>query len=133
MIEKNVYIETYGCQMNVADSEVVVSILKDHGYKHTGNIGEAELILINTCSIRDNAEQRIWGRLKAISHLKKKKPGIIIGLIGCMAERLKESVMEKEDIVSLLAGPDAYRDLPSLIAEAEAGNKAVNVLRRNIR
>lgn len=128
MIEKNVYIETYGCQMNVADSEVVVSILKDHGYKHTGNIGEAELILINTCSIRDNAEQRIWGRLKAISHLKKKKPGIIIGLIGCMAERLKESVMEKEDIVSLLAGPDAYRDLPSLIAEAEAGNKAVNVL-----
>lgn len=114
--------------MNVADSEVVVSILKDHGYKHTGNIGEAELILINTCSIRDNAEQRIWGRLKAISHLKKKKPGIIIGLIGCMAERLKESVMEKEDIVSLLAGPDAYRDLPSLIAEAEAGNKAVNVL-----
>ncbi|HPB13475.1 MAG TPA: tRNA (N6-isopentenyl adenosine(37)-C2)-methylthiotransferase MiaB [Bacteroidales bacterium] len=128
MIEKNVYIETYGCQMNVADSEVVVSILKDHGYKHTGNIGEAELILINTCSIRDNAEQRIWGRLKAISHLKKKKPGIIIGLIGCMAERLKESVMEKEDIVSLLAGPDAYRDLPSLIAEAESGNKAVNVL-----
>lgn len=114
--------------MNVADSEVVVSILKDHGYKHTGNIGEAELILINTCSIRDNAEQRIWGRLKAISHLKKKKPGIIIGLIGCMAERLKESVMEKEDIVSLLAGPDAYRDLPSLIAEAESGNKAVNVL-----
>ncbi len=128
MIEKNVYIETYGCQMNVADSEVVVSILKDHGYKHTGNIGEAELILINTCSIRDNAEQRIWGRLKAISHLKKKTPGIIIGLIGCMAERLKESVMEKEDIVSLLAGPDAYRDLPSLIAEAESGNKAVNVL-----
>lgn len=128
MIEKNVYIETYGCQMNVADSEVVVSILKDHGYKHTGNIGEAELILINTCSIRDNAEQRIWGRLKAISHLKKKKPGIIIGLIGCMAERLKESVMEKEDIVSLLAGPDAYRDLPSLIAEAESSNKAVNVL-----
>ena len=128
MIDKKVYIETYGCQMNVADSEVVVSILKDHGYKHTGNIGEAELILINTCSIRDNAEQRIWGRLKAISHLKKKKPGIIIGLIGCMAERLKESVMEKEDIVSLLAGPDAYRDLPSLIAEAEAGNKAVNVL-----
>lgn len=128
MIDKKVYIETYGCQMNVADSEVVVSILKDHGYKHTGNIGEAELILINTCSIRDNAEQRIWGRLKAISHLKKKKPGIIIGLIGCMAERLKESVMEKEDIVSLLAGPDAYRDLPSLIAEAESGNKAVNVL-----
>ena len=128
MIDKKVYIETYGCQMNVADSEVVVSILEDHGYKHTGNIGEAELILINTCSIRDNAEQRIWGRLKAISHLKKKKPEIIIGLIGCMAERLKESVIEKEDIVSLLAGPDAYRDLPLLIAEAESGHKAVNVL-----
>ena len=72
MIDKKVYIETYGCQMNVADSEVVVSILEDHGYKHTGNIGEAELILINTCSIRDNAEQRIWGRLKAISHLKRR-------------------------------------------------------------
>lgn len=128
MTNKKVYIETYGCQMNVADSEVVVSILSDHGYKHTADIREAELILINTCSIRDNAEQRIWGRLKAIGHLKRKNPEIIIGLIGCMAERLKEKVIEKEQIVGLVAGPDAYRDLPSLINEAESGHKAVNVL-----
>ncbi len=114
--------------MNVADSEVVVSILSDKGYVHTSNIQEAELILINTCSIRDNAEQRIWGRLKAIGHLKKKNPGIVIGLLGCMAERLKENVLEKEHLVDLIAGPDAYRDLPSLIGEAESGHKAVNVL-----
>jgi len=128
MSNKKVYIETYGCQMNVADSEVVVSILSDHGYSHTVNMEEAGLILINTCSIRDNAEQRIWGRLKAIGHLKKKNPETIIGLIGCMAERLKETVMEKEQIVDIVAGPDAYRDLPLLISEAESGHKAVNVL-----
>lgn len=128
MTNKKVYIETYGCQMNVADSEVVVSILSDKGYVHTSNIQEAELILINTCSIRDNAEQRIWGRLKAIGHLKKKNPGIVIGLLGCMAERLKENVLEKEHLVDLIAGPDAYRDLPSLIGEANSGHKAVNVL-----
>ena len=128
MTNKKVYIETYGCQMNVADSEVVVSILSDKGYVHTSNIQEAELILINTCSIRDNAEQRIWGRLKAIGHLKKKNPGIVIGLLGCMAERLKENVLEKEHLVDLIAGPDAYGDLPSLIGEAESGHKAVNVL-----
>jgi len=114
--------------MNVADSEVVVSILADQGYKHTGDIREAGLILINTCSIRENAEQRIWGRLKAISHLKKKDNRILIGLIGCMAERLKEKVLEQEHIVDMVIGPDAYRDLPSLIAEAESGHKAVNVL-----
>lgn len=114
--------------MNVADSEVVVSILSDHGYSHTVNMEEAGLILINTCSIRDNAEQRIWGRLKAIGHLKKKNPETVIGLIGCMAERLKETVMEKEQIVDIVAGPDAYRDLPLLISEAESGHKAVNVL-----
>ncbi len=128
MSNKKVYIETYGCQMNVADSEVVVSILSDHGYSHTVNMEEAGLILINTCSIRDNAEQRIWGRLKAIGHLKKKNPETVIGLIGCMAERLKETVMEKEQIVDIVAGPDAYRDLPLLISEAESGHKAVNVL-----
>ena len=114
--------------MNVADSEVVVSILADQGYEHTGDIREAGLILINTCSIRENAEQRIWGRLKAISHLKKKDNRILIGLIGCMAERLKERVLEQEHIVDMVIGPDAYRDLPSLIAEAESGHKAVNVL-----
>jgi tRNA-2-methylthio-N6-dimethylallyladenosine synthase len=114
--------------MNVADSEVVVSILSDHGYEHTDDIKEAGLILLNTCSIRENAEQRIWGRLKAIGHLKKKNGSIVIGLIGCMAERLKETAIEKEHLIDIIVGPDAYRDLPSLIAEAESGHKAVNVL-----
>jgi tRNA-2-methylthio-N6-dimethylallyladenosine synthase len=127
-MSKKVYIETYGCQMNVADSEVVVSILSKAGYVPTTNINEAVLILINTCSIRDNAEQRIWGRLKAISHLKKRKTGIKIGIIGCMAERLKEKLIETDQLVDLVVGPDAYRELPLIVAEAEAGHKAVNVL-----
>jgi tRNA-2-methylthio-N6-dimethylallyladenosine synthase len=125
---KKFYIETYGCQMNVADSEVVASILSGYGYEHTDEISEAGLILINTCSIRDNAEQRIWGRLKAIGHFKRKDSSIVIGLIGCMAERLKEKIIEQEHLVDLVAGPDAYRDLPSLISEAESGHRAVNVL-----
>jgi tRNA-2-methylthio-N6-dimethylallyladenosine synthase len=125
---KKVYIETYGCQMNVADSEVVVSILEDHGFIHTDDINEAGLILINTCSIRENAEQRIWGRLKAIRHLKGKNRSLLVGLIGCMAERLKEQVIEKEHLVDLVAGPDAYRDLPYLVDEAGEGHKAINVL-----
>jgi tRNA-2-methylthio-N6-dimethylallyladenosine synthase len=127
-MNRKVYIETYGCQMNVADSEVVASILLDSGYTSTENIGEAGLILINTCSIRDNAEQRIWGRLKAISHLKKKNNDLKIGIIGCMAERLKEKLLEKDQLVDIVVGPDAYRGLPMLLAEAEAGHKAVNVL-----
>jgi tRNA-2-methylthio-N6-dimethylallyladenosine synthase len=125
---KKVYIETYGCQMNVADSEVVVSILSSAGYEATENIKDAGLILINTCSIRDNAEQRIWGRLKAISHLKKQKNDLKIGIIGCMAERLREKLIETEQLVDIVVGPDAYRELPLLVAEAEAGHKAVNVL-----
>jgi len=127
-MSKKVYIETYGCQMNVADSEVVVSILSEAGYVKTDNIGDAGLILINTCSIRDNAEQRIWGRLKAISHLKKRKHDVKIGIIGCMAERLKEKLIETDQMVDIVVGPDAYRELPLLVAEAEAGHKAVNVL-----
>jgi tRNA-2-methylthio-N6-dimethylallyladenosine synthase len=127
-MNKKVYIETYGCQMNVADSEVVVSILSKAGYKPTENIKDAGLILINTCSIRDNAEQRIWGRLKAISHLKKQKNDLVIGIIGCMAERLKEKLIETDHLVDLVVGPDAYRDLPFLVTEAEGGHKAVNVL-----
>ncbi len=125
---KKVYIETYGCQMNVADSEVVVSILSKSGYAATTEIGEAGLILINTCSIRDNAEQRIWGRLKDMGHLKKRNKELKIGVIGCMAERLKEKLLETEKLVDLVVGPDAYRELPLLVAEAEAGHKAVNVL-----
>jgi tRNA-2-methylthio-N6-dimethylallyladenosine synthase len=127
-VSKKVYIETYGCQMNVADSEVVISILKNNGFSHTNDINSAGLILINTCSIRDNAEQRIWGRLKAISHLKKKNRALIVGLLGCMAERLKEKVLETERLVDLVVGPDSYRQLPVLISEAESGHKAVNVL-----
>ncbi len=114
--------------MNVADSEVVISILEDKGFKHTDDINSAGMILINTCSIRENAEQRIWGRLKAISHLKKKNKALIVGLIGCMAERLKEKVLETEHLVDIVVGPDAYRELPMLISEAESGHKAVNVL-----
>jgi len=125
---KKVYIETYGCQMNVADSEVVVSILSENGYEHTDDIREAGIILLNTCSIRENAEQRIRGRLKAIGHLKKKDKGILIGLIGCMAERLKEKVLDEEHLVDMVVGPDAYRSLPSLIGEAGSGHKAINVL-----
>ena len=114
--------------MNVADSEVVASILGRDGYDHTHNITEADLILLNTCSIRENAEDRIWERLKALGHLKRKRKGLMIGLIGCMARRLKDEVLEKEQIVDIIAGPDSYRMLPSLVAEAGTGQKAVNVL-----
>jgi tRNA-2-methylthio-N6-dimethylallyladenosine synthase len=127
-MEKKAYIETYGCQMNVADSEVVVAILNESGYSMTPRIEQADLILINTCSIRENAEQRIWGRLDVFSNLRNKKKGTIVGVIGCMAERLKEQLLEKARIVDLVVGPDAYRSLPLLIAEAEGGHKAVNVL-----
>jgi tRNA-2-methylthio-N6-dimethylallyladenosine synthase len=127
-MSKKVYIETYGCQMNVADSEVVVSILSEAGYEPTDNIKDAGLILINTCTIRDNAEQRIWGRLTAISYLKKQNKNLKIGIIGCMAERLKEKLIETDQLVDLVVGPDAYRELPLLVAEAESGHKAVNVL-----
>jgi tRNA-2-methylthio-N6-dimethylallyladenosine synthase len=127
-MQKKVYIETYGCQMNVADSEVIMSILGKNGFSNTSDIKGADLILLNTCSIRENAEQRIWGRLKAISHLKKKNNTLIVGLLGCMAERLKEKVLETERLVDIVVGPDAYRELPVLIAEAETGHKAVNVL-----
>lgn len=114
--------------MNVADSEVVMSILAKEGFEAAADIKDAGLILINTCSIRDNAEQRIWGRLKSINHLKKKNKELRIGLIGCMAERLKEKLLESGQLVDIVAGPDVYRELPSLIADASAGHKAVNVL-----
>lgn len=114
--------------MNVADSEVVVSILSDVGFTATNEIKSADLILINTCSIRDNAEQRIWGRLKEIGHLKKTNKELKIGVIGCMAERLKEKLLETEKLVDIVVGPDAYRSLPDLVSEAEAGHKGVNVL-----
>jgi tRNA-2-methylthio-N6-dimethylallyladenosine synthase len=127
-MSKKVYIETYGCQMNAADSEVVMSILSKEGFEAAADINDAGLILINTCSIRDNAEQRVWGRLRSINHLKKKNKELRIGLIGCMAERLKEKLLETGQLVDIVAGPDVYRELPSLIADASAGHKAVNVL-----
>jgi tRNA-2-methylthio-N6-dimethylallyladenosine synthase len=123
-----VYIETYGCQMNVNDSEVVMAILKEQGYDNTPQMAEADLILINTCSIRDNAEQRVRGRLDVFRKLKKSNPGILIGVLGCMAERLKEKLLEEEKIVDIVVGPDAYRDLPKLVQQAGTGQKAINVL-----
>ena len=120
-----VHIETYGCQMNFADSEVVLSILQKDGYIYTEDIAEAEVILVNTCSIRDNAEQRIWGRLSEFRRYKRARKGLIIGIIGCMAERLKERLLE-EPLVNVVAGPDAYRDLPHLIRMAREGQKGIN-------
>lgn len=124
---KKLFIETYGCQMNAGDSEIVVSIMQEHGYRYTEQINEADIILINTCSIRDNAEQRIWGRLSAMRQIKKRKPSLIVGIIGCMAERLKEQLIEKGTGVDIVAGPDSYRSLPELARTAENGAKGINV------
>ncbi|MDR2039791.1 MAG: tRNA (N6-isopentenyl adenosine(37)-C2)-methylthiotransferase MiaB [Bacteroidales bacterium] len=123
-----VYIETYGCQMNVNDSEVVASILAGEGYRVTQDIADADLILINTCSVRENAEQRVRGRLDVFRLEKKKRPELLIGVIGCMAERLKHQLLEEEKSVDLVVGPDAYRDLPNLVRSAGTGLKAINVL-----
>ena len=122
---KKFFLETYGCQMNVADSEVVTSILQTAGYEPCDQLDEAHLVLLNTCSIRDNAEQKIFGRLQALQALKKKKK-LVIGILGCMAERLKEQLSEQYG-VDLVAGPDAYMDLPNLLGAVEKGEKAVNV------
>ncbi len=123
-----VFVETYGCQMNVSDSEVVVSILKQHGYVYTEIMEEADLILINTCSIRENAEQRVRGRLDVFRLMKKRRPSLLIGVIGCMAERLKEKLLEEQKMVDLVVGPDSYRDLHKLVQQAGTGQKAINVL-----
>jgi tRNA-2-methylthio-N6-dimethylallyladenosine synthase len=125
---KKLYLESYGCAMNFSDSEVVASILVDQGFVTTRNEGEADVILINTCSIRDNAEQRVRNRLTQFNKAKREKPGMIIGILGCMAERLKKNLLEEEKLVDIVAGPDSYRDLPNLITEVEGGQKAVNVL-----
>lgn len=125
---RKLFIETYGCQMNVGDTEIVVSIMQREGYVYTDRIEEADVILINTCSIRDNAEQRIWGRLADMKRLRRVNPGLVVGVIGCMAERLKEQLTEGRCGVDVVAGPDAYRDLPRLVREAVCGGKGVNVL-----
>ena len=127
-VGRRLFVETYGCQMNVGDTEIIVSILQQHGYIYTERAEEADVILINTCSIRDNAEQRIWGRLAEMRRLKRLKPSLKVGVVGCMAERLRETLLEGDRGVDVVAGPDAYRDLPNLLREAEAGGKGVNVL-----
>lgn len=128
MTQKKLYIETYGCQMNVSDSEIVGSIMKDLGYEQDDAPENADVIFINTCSIRDNAEQRVRKRLTEIKALKKKNPNLTVGILGCMAERLKEKLMEEQTFVDLIVGPDAYRELPNMIKTVETGRKAINVL-----
>lgn len=125
---KKFYIESYGCAMNFNDSEIVASILTSRGYDTTKDYHEADIVFINTCSIRDKAEQTIRKRLQNIKVIKKRNPGAIIGVLGCMAERMKEQLLVEEKLVDIVAGPDAYRTLPDLIEEAEGGQRAVNVL-----
>ena len=124
--DNKLYIESYGCQMNFSDSEIVTSILKKEGFDTTNNYSEADVILLNTCSIREKAEQTVRNRLTQFNTLKKQKPEVIIGVLGCMAERLKTKLLEEEKIVDIVAGPDAYRDLPNLVKQAEDGTKGVN-------
>ena len=124
---KKVYIETYGCQMNVADTEVVFSILGAEGFGRTEDIAQADVIMANTCSVRDNAEQRIWGRIEQFNFHRKSRPGVVVGILGCMAERLGEALLESGK-VDIVAGPDAYRSLPRLIAAASQGHPQADVL-----
>lgn len=125
---KKLYIESYGCQMNFSDSEIVASILADNGFNTTKNIEEADVVFINTCSIREKAEFTVRNRLKSFTKYKKKKPEMIIGVLGCMAERIKSQLLDEEKLVDIVVGPDAYRDLPNLLNQAEDGRKAVNVI-----
>lgn len=125
---KKFYIESYGCQMNFNDSEIVASILKEEGFGPTRNAEEADLVLLNTCSIREKAETTVRRRLLEFRHIKERNPELLVGVLGCMAERLKAKLLEEEKLVDMVVGPDAYRTLPALIEEAETGQKAVNVL-----
>jgi len=127
MLNNNVYIETYGCQMNFADTELVMGILKNHGYGLTNDVHEANVILLNTCSIRENAEQRIYGRLGNFKTLKQTKPELVIGILGCMAERLRKDLLEEKKIVDLIVGPDEYRRVPEFIDMAFNGDKGIGV------
>jgi len=126
--KKKFYIESYGCQMNFSDSEIVASILNQHGFGATRLAEEADLVLLNTCSIREKAEQTVRKRLNEFRRIKESRPGMLVGVLGCMAERLKAKLLEEEKLVDMVVGPDAYRTLPALIEEAETGQKAVNVL-----
>ena len=127
-LHKKVAIESYGCAMNFSDSEIVASILAQEGYDTTQNLHEADLILINTCSIRDKAEQTVRKRLAEFNAIKKKNKSLKVGVLGCMAERLKQNLLEEEKIVDMVVGPDAYKDIPNLLKEVEQGRNAVNVL-----
>ncbi len=125
---RKLYIESYGCAMNFSDSEIVASILAEQGFETTNDYTNADVIFINTCSIRENAEVRVRNRLKEFKTAKKQKPGMVVGVLGCMAERLKAKFLEEEKLVDVVVGPDAYRDLPNLIDQVDGGQKAVNVL-----
>ncbi|AQG78449.1 MiaB/RimO family radical SAM methylthiotransferase [Spirosoma montaniterrae] len=125
--KKRLYIESYGCQMNFADSEIVAAVMRNAGFATTSSADDADLIFLNTCAIRDNAEQKVRNRLKHLNALKRQKPELLVGMLGCMAERLKTKLLEEEKVVDIVAGPDAYRDIPKLVEEAESGHKAVNV------
>ena len=128
MSNKKFFIETYGCQMNFADSEIVNSILIEDGMTVAPTAESADVILVNTCSIRENAETKVWNRLKEIRHLKKTNADLTVGVLGCMAERIKDRIIEEEQLVDIVVGPDAYRDIPRLLSEVDDGRKAVNVL-----
>jgi len=125
---KKLFLESYGCQMNFSDSEIVASILTEKGFSMTQNFEEADLIFLNTCAIRENAELRVRNRLNDFKRVKKKNPKLLVGVLGCMAERLKSQFLEQEKLVDIVVGPDSYRDLPNLIEEAEDGHKAINVI-----
>lgn len=126
--QRKLYIESYGCQMNFSDSEIVASILSKEGFNTTQIMEEADLVLVNTCSIRDKAEQTIRKRLEKFNAVKRVNPGMKVGVLGCMAERLKSKFLEEEKIVDMVVGPDAYKDLPNLIQEIDEGRNAVNVI-----
>ncbi len=127
MHNNNVYIETYGCQMNVADTEIVLGILKSNGYNIAADAHEADVVLLNTCSVRENAEQRIYGRLGSFKNIKDKKPGLVVGILGCMAERLRKDLIEEKKIIDMVVGPDEYRRLPELLDIAFSGEKGIGV------
>jgi len=124
---RSIYIETYGCQMNLADTEVVLSIMRDAGYTRTNLLTQADIVLINTCAVRENAEQRVIGRLGDFYHYKKANPNIIIGILGCMVERIRKDLMESEDFVDIIVGPDEYRKLPALVEAAKKGERGVAI------
>jgi tRNA-2-methylthio-N6-dimethylallyladenosine synthase len=126
--QRKLYIESYGCQMNFSDSEIVAAIMQENGFGTTSTADDADLVFLNTCAIRDKAEQTVRNRLVHLNAMKRKRPSMIIGLLGCMAERLKSKLLEEEKMVDMVVGPDAYRDLPKLVSEVDEGEKAVNVL-----